>query len=319
MIPIDDVLSALAGLTGMADANSVDSQVATILAKIRIPRLVLGIIVGAGLAISGCVMQALFRNPMADPGLLGVSSGAALGAMITIVLGARIASGLPAGLVEHLIPVVAFAGGLCALAIIHRLSRINFRIDIPTMLLAGIALNSITGALIGLVSYISDDGQLRQLVFWGLGSLEVTNWTRIGISAAVIVPASVVMTCYARHLNANLLGENEARYLGIDIEGMKKMLVVLVSLIVGACVAMSGIIGFVGLLVPHLVRMATGPDHRLLLPACGIFGAVLLVLADILARTLITPAEIPIGIITAILGGPFFLWLLVRHRRKLAL
>ncbi len=279
----------------------------------------MGVIVGGGLAISGCVMQALFRNPMADPGLLGVSSGAALGAMITIVLGIHFTHYIPDGLVMHVIPLMAFIGGLSTLFIIHRLSRVNFRIDIPTMLLAGIALNSIIGALIGLLSYISDDGQLRRLVFWGLGSLEVTDWTRIAVAIIVIFPVSAVMIRYAKHLNANLLGENEARHLGIDIEKMKTILVILVSLIVGVCVALSGIIGFVGLLVPHLVRMATGPDHRLLLPACGIFGAVLLVLADILARTLIAPAQIPIGIITAILGGPFFLWLLVRYRRKLAL
>ena len=309
----------MAGLAGLSDIHVIDPQATTILVKIRIPRLIMGIIVGSGLAVSGCVMQALFRNPMADPGLLGVSSGAALGAMITIVLSVHFMHYIADALVMHMIPIMAFAGGLCTLLIIHRLSRINSRIDIPTMLLAGIALNSIIGALIGLLSYISDDGQLRRLIFWGLGSLEVTNWTRISVAAAVILPASVVMTCYAKHLNANLLGENEARHLGIDIEKMKTMLIVLVSLIVGVCVALSGIIGFVGLLVPHLVRMVTGPDHRLLLPACGIFGAVLLVLADILARTLIAPAQIPIGIITAILGGPFFLWLLVRHRRKLAL
>ena len=321
--PIDtsiaEVMNALGTIMGITPDNGSSQQMALIIQQIRLPRLILGILVGAGLAISGAVMQALFRNPMADPGLLGVSSGAALGAVATIVFGLKYLPGLFFSYGSIVLPVMAFAGGLLTLLVVYRLARSNHRIDIPTMLLAGVALNSITGALIGLLSYIADDAQLRDLVFWSLGSLEITDWTRLLIAAAVVTPTLVLMIRFAQPLNANLLGENEARHLGVDIEKVKIKLIILVAIIVGIAVAMSGIIGFIGLLVPHLLRMVVGPDHRLLLPASAVFGAILLVLADILARTLVAPAEIPIGIITAILGGPFFLWLLIRYRRKLAL
>ena len=184
------------------------------------------------------------------------------------------------------------------------------------MLLAGVAVNAIAGALIGLLSYIASDAELRDLIFWSLGSLEIADWWKLSITAAIAVPCCVVMLRYSGALNANLLGESEARHLGFDIERIKVQLIVLVAMVVGVLVAMSGVIGFVGLLVPHLLRLVFGPDHRLLLPAAGLFGAVLVIVADIAARTAVAPAEIPIGIITAILGGPFFLWLLVRHRRR---
>ena len=317
--PVSKILATLAGLTGFSDIANVDAQLVLILKQIRIPRLLLGIIVGAGLAVSGCVLQALFRNPMADPGLLGVSSGAALGAITTIVLGMRFAPDITSSYLFFLLPAMAFAGGLCALVIVYQLAKTHYRIDIPTMLLAGVALNSVIGALIGLLTYVANDGQLRELIFWGLGSLEITSWAKLTIALIIVTSAILAILKYALPLNASLLGENEARHLGIDMEKLKVVLIVLVSMIVGVCVALSGIIGFVGLLVPHLLRLTTGSDHRLLLPACAVFGATLLVLADILARTLAAPAEIPIGIITSILGGPFFLWLLVRHRNKLAI
>ena len=321
--PIDtsfvEIIDALGVILGMNPDDHASQQMALIIQQIRLPRLILGILVGAGLAISGAVMQALFRNPMADPGLLGVSSGAALGAVTTIVLGLEYLPGLLFAYGSIILPVMAFAGGLLTLLVVYQLARSNHRIDIPTMLLAGVALNSITGALIGLLSYVADDAQLRDLVFWSLGSLEITDWGKLLTAAIVIVPTLALMVGFARPLNANLLGESEAQHLGVDIEKVKIQLIFLVSIVVGIAVAMSGIIGFVGLLVPHLLRMVVGPDHRLLLPASAIFGAILLVLADILARTLVTPAEMPIGIITAILGGPFFLWLLIRYRRKLAL
>jgi iron complex transport system permease protein len=203
--------------------------------------------------------------------------------------------------------------------LVYRLARINNRLDIPTMLLAGVAVNAITGSLIGLLSYIADDTQLRDLIFWSLGSLEITDWARLGVAAALMVPCSIAILFFADALNANLLGENEARHLGIDIDRVKLKLIVLVAMVVGIAVALSGVIGFVGLVVPHLLRLSVGPDHRLLLPAGALFGASLLVMADIIARTLVAPAEIPIGIITALLGGPFFLWLLVRYQRRQSL
>ena len=309
--------AALAALLSPSTGGTTD-QLALILAEIRLPRLLLGVIVGGGLAICGAVMQGLFRNPMADPGLLGVSSGAALGAVLTIVLGGELFGGLTRIIGAWLLPAVAFAGGLISLALIHRLSVVGGKTDIATMLLAGIAVNAIAGAFIGLLSYLADDAQLRDLIFWSLGSLQVTDWRKLALAAALIVPALALLPRYAGALNANLLGESEAGHLGIDMEKVKRRLLLLVALVVGIAVSLSGVIGFVGLLVPHLIRIVTGPDHRLLLPASALFGAALLVGADIVARTAVAPAEIPIGIITALLGGPFFLWLLVRFHRARA-
>ncbi len=290
-------------------------QLVLVLAKIRIPRLLLGLLVGAGLAMCGVVMQGLFRNPMADPGLIGVSSGAALGAVLIIVLGGELFGVWLLSAAAWLLPVAAFIGGAISLLIVHRLSLVDGKTDIATMLLAGIAINSIIGALIGLLSYIADDTELRDLVFWSLGSLQITDWRKLLVALAFILPALLYLLSYGNVLNANLLGEREAGHLGIKMEKVKLQLIVLVALVVGIAVCLSGIIGFIGLLVPHLVRLILGPDHRILLPASALFGATLLIAADIVARTAVAPAEIPIGIITAILGGPFFLWLLVRFRR----
>ena len=304
------------GQTNPGDAGQSLTNLSLILGQIRIPRLILAILAGGGLAITGTVLQALFRNPMADPGLLGVSSGAALGAATTIVLGVTFFHTAFLLFGNWLLLVMAFIGSLISLAVVYRLARFGGRTDIPTMLLAGVAVNAITGALIGLLSYLASDSQLRDLVFWSLGSLNVTDWWKLGATAAVAIPSGIALLFYARALNVNLLGENEARHLGYDVEKIKRRLVVLVALVVSVVVAMSGIIGFVGLVVPHLLRLVVGPDHRLLLPASALFGAILLIMADVIARTLVTPAEIPIGIITAVLGGPFFLGLLIRHKRK---
>lgn len=292
-------------------------QLVMVLAEIRLPRLLLGVIAGAGLAVCGALMQGLFRNPMADPGLLGVSSGAALGAVLTLVLGGAWSARLP--LATWLLPVTAFGGGLVSIFIVHRLSVVGGKTDIATMLLAGIAVNAIAGAAIGLLSYIADDVQLRNLIFWSLGSLQITDWRKLAVALAVIVPALLVLPRYGNALNANLLGESEAGHLGIDMEKVKRQLIVGVALVVGILVSLSGVIGFVGLVVPHLIRILTGPDHRLLLPASALFGAALLTAADIVSRTAVAPAEIPIGIITALLGGPFFLYLLVRFHRTRSL
>ena len=289
---------------------------AQILGQIRLPRLLLGIIAGGGLAITGAVLQALFRNPMADPGLLGVSSGAAFGAATTIVLGVAFFKPVFLLVGNWLLLVMAFIGSFVSLTVVYRLSRINGRTDIATMLLAGVAVNAITGALIGLLSYVASDTQLRDMIFWSLGSLAVNDWRKLAVTALFAVPAAVALLFYAKALNAQLLGEQEARHLGHDVEANKKKLILLASLIVSVIVAMSGVIGFVGLIVPHLTRVVFGADHRFLLPASAICGAILLVLADIFARVVAAPAEIPIGIVTAVLGGPFFLALLMRHKRR---
>lgn len=305
-------------LAHLFSSPSSADQLTLVIAEIRLPRLILGVLTGAGLALCGALMQGLFRNPLADPGLLGVSAGAALGAVAAIVLGGAWLGKLPDAAAAWLLPGAAVAGGWACLLVVYRLAAAGGRTDIATMLLAGIAVNAIAGAAIGLLSYIADDAQLRDLIFWSLGSLQITDWRKLAVAALIVAPALVVLPRFAAALNANLLGEREAGHLGIDMERVKRRLIVGVALVVGVAVSLTGIIGFVGLVVPHLLRLVIGPDHRILLPASALFGAALLVAADIVARAVIAPAEIPIGIITALLGGPFFLWLLVRFRRARA-
>lgn len=284
--------------------------------NIRLPRTLLGFLVGAALAVSGALMQGLFRNPLADPGLVGVSAGAGLAAAATIVLGDALLA--RTGAVPFvLLPVAAFAGGLAATVTLYAIATRQGRTSIATMLLAGVALGALAGALTGLMSYMSDDRQLRDLTFWSLGSLGGASWSRIAVVAPAILPVLVAVPLLARGLNALVLGEAEAFHLGIAVQRVKRTAVLLVAVAVGASVAAAGAIGFVGIVVPHVLRLAAGADHRLLLPASALLGGTLLVGADILARTLLAPAELPIGILTAALGAPFFLWLLLARKGSL--
>lgn len=282
--------------------------------SIRLPRVLLGMLVGAALGISGAAIQGLFRNPLAAPSLIGISSGAALAAVGVIVLGATWLQGVSHVLGGFTLPVAAFLGSVVTTFVIYRLSSREGRTDVATMLLAGIAINALTGALIGILTFLADDEQLRTITFWGLGSLGGATWGSLRVAAPLILVALATLPWLARPLNALLLGEAEAAHLGIPIERVKQQLVLWVGLSVGAAVAVTGTIGFVGLVVPHLLRLSIGPDHRYLLPGSALLGAALLLLADLLARTLVVPAELPIGIVTSLLGAPFFLWLLLRHR-----
>lgn len=286
----------------------------TVLLSLRLPRVCLGIAVGAALAVCGACMQGLFRNPLADPGLIGVSTGAALAAAATIVLGDALLGGLPAALSAAALPAAAFGGGLGATILVYRMASRHGRTEVATLLLAGIALNALAGALLGLLVFVSDDRQLRDLQFWLLGSLGGVGWGRLLPALPLLALPTLLLLAFARPLNALLLGEMEALHLGFDVERCKRAIVVFAACAVGAAVALTGVIGFVGLVVPHLVRLIAGPDHRLLLPASALLGAALLVGADLLARTVVLPAELPIGILTSCIGGPFFLWLLMRRR-----
>lgn len=269
--------------------------------------------VGAVLALSGVAMQGLFRNPLADPGLVGVSSGAALGAALAIVFGASL-GGLPAFLAPYLLSLCAFGGGLGVTWLVYRLGRRDGQTSVATMLLAGIALTALSGAVIGLFTYLADDATLRTLTFWNLGSLNGASYPRLWPLLLVALLVACWLPRRADALNALLLGESEARHLGFDVERLKAELVLCTALGVGAAVAAAGMIGFIGLVVPHLIRLVAGPDHRTLLPASMMAGAILLLLADLLARLALAPAELPIGIVTALIGAPFFLYLLLRGR-----
>lgn len=285
-----------------------ESMVWQIWWTIRLPRVLLAVLVGSALALSGAVMQGLFRNPLADPGLLGISSGAALMVAFSLVMPLA----LPAVLALWWPMLAAFMGSLAVTAIIFTLSRYG-RSSLSRLLLVGIAINAVCGAAVGVLSWISNDQQLRQLSLWGMGSLGQAQWSTVLVSALIILPATLAVQVYARRLNLLQLGDEEAHYLGVDVKLTQRTLLVLSALVVAASVAVSGVIGFVGLVVPHLMRMCIGSDHRWLLPGAALAGAILMLIADTLARTLVSPAEMPVGLLTSLLGAPWFLWLIIRR------
>ncbi|MCX0499052.1 iron ABC transporter permease [Erwinia billingiae] len=286
-----------------------DSMVWQIWWNIRLPRVLLAVLVGSALALSGGVMQGLFRNPLADPGLLGISSGAALMVAISVV----IPLSLPAMLALWWPMLAAFIGSLAVTVVIFTLSRSGSG-TLSRLLLVGIAINAVCGAAVGVLSWIGNDQQLRQLSLWGMGSLGQAQWSTVIASAVIILPAMVATQWQARRLNLLQLGDEEAHYLGVDVKHTQRILLVLSALMVAASVAVSGVIGFVGLVVPHLMRMCIGSDHRWMLPAAGLAGAILMLIADTLARTVVAPAEMPVGLLTSLLGAPWFLWLILRRR-----
>ncbi|QEY64891.1 iron chelate uptake ABC transporter family permease subunit [Metapseudomonas lalkuanensis] len=312
-LPLGETLRAAMRLAGLPFSGEGLEQAELIVGQIRLPRTLLGLAVGAVLALSGVAMQGLFRNPLADPGLVGVSSGAALGGAAAIVGGAAL-GGLPDAFAPYLLSVCAFAGGLGVTLLVYRLGRRDGQTSVATMLLAGIALTALAGAVIGLLTYLADDATLRSLTFWNMGSLNGASYSRLWPLLIVTLFVVCWLPRRAKALNALLLGESEARHLGFDVERLKRELVFCTALGVGAAVAAAGLIGFIGLVVPHLVRLVAGPDHRVLLPASALAGGSLMLLADLAARLVLAPAELPIGIVTALIGAPFFLYLLVRGR-----
>lgn len=312
-IPPGSALAVLLRPLGIELPWSATEQQAAVLSVIRLPRVCLGLIVGAALGVSGALLQGLFRNPLADPGLVGVSSGAALGAATMIVLGSTVAAWIPAFAGKFLVAVGAFAFGLAATLIVYRIATRGSWTSVTTMLLAGIAVNALCGAGIGALVLFADDQQLRDITFWSLGGLGGATWGVVAVSAPLLGIVLAFVPRLAGDLNAMLLGESEARYLGVRTQRVKKLVVGLSSLAVAAATAFAGLIGFVGLVAPHVVRLVVGPDHRVLLPASALCGAVMLVSADIVARLVMAPAEIPIGIVAAITGAPVFLWLLLRQ------
>jgi iron complex transport system permease protein len=276
---------------------------------VRFPRIVMALVVGAALAVAGAVMQAIFGNPLAEPGVVGVSSGAALGAATAIVLGASVLGG--AG-----IALFAFVGGLIATLLVYVVSRAGGRTEVVTLLLTGIAVNAIAQAGIAFVLFVADTASREQIVFWQLGSLGGSLWSQVAIVASVTVVGVLLSFTLARRYDLLSLGERNARHLGVNVEQLRLVSIVLVALLTGVAVAFTGIIAFVGLVVPHIIRMVIGPAHRGLILASAVGGGALLVLADLMTRTLVAGAELPIGMLTSLVGGPFFFWLLYRQRRR---
>ena len=315
-IPIETIIDLGFEVFQSSDQDTVTQQVKTILFDIRLPRICLAILIGAILAISGAVMQGLFRNPLAAPSLIGVSSGASVGASVVIVLaGAWLQSNTALGL--SLVAVGAFIGSFLVTVLVYRLSTSALGTSVTTMLLAGIAVSALAGAVSGLLSYYADNEMLRQISIWQMGNLSTANWQRVLVLAVVAILVLSLFPRESKSLNALLLGESEARHLGIDVQQVKRKLILLTTLGIATAVAIGGMIGFVGLIVPHIVRLLIGPDHRWLLPASALAGGVLLLLADTIARIIIAPTELPTGILTAILGAPFFIMLLVQQRREI--
>ncbi|GAA4308986.1 iron ABC transporter permease [Compostibacter hankyongensis] len=295
-----------------------DEGMAAVLLQIRLPRVLMGMLVGAGLAVSGAAIQGLFRNPLADPGLVGISAGASLAAVLFIVVLATLPAVTNSALLPHyLLNLVTFAGACMTSLLVFRISRWGGRTLITTLLLAGLALNALCSAFTGLVISTADNEQLRSITFWTLGSLGGASWdTVLALLPFVLLPL-ILLSWQGKALNAFSLGEPEAAHIGVNVKKLKGQIILLSTLAVGACVAVSGVIGFVGLVVPHMLRSVIGSDHRRLLPACACLGAALLTLADMLCRTVIAPAELPIGIVTALLGSPLFIVLLMKQKKYL--
>ena len=277
--------------------------------EIRTPRVMLAIVVGGALGCAGAAMQGSFANPLAEPGVIGVSSGAALGAVLAIVAGFTLFD-------TWSVAAAAFVAGLITVALVYAASRANGRTEVVTLILTGVALNALTGAVIGLVTYLSTDAELRSITFWTLGSVSSATWDKVRVVGPLAIIGVLVACTQARRLDLLSLGERSARHLGVDVERLRILMLAVIALLTASAVAVSGIILFVGLVMPHLVRMVIGPAHRTLLPASALAGAFAVVLADTIARTAIAPSEIPLGVLTALVGAPFFLWMLRRTRAR---
>ncbi|MFF4333396.1 FecCD family ABC transporter permease [[Kitasatospora] papulosa] len=307
-IPLGDVLSSLQHRVGLG-GQALDRVAESVLWNVRLPRVTLALLVGSSLGCAGALMQGVFGNPLAEPGVIGISSGAAVGAVASIALGLTFFG-------NWTITVCAFVSGLATVLLVYVLSRSGGRTEVATLILTGIAVNAFAGALIGLFIFFADNAQITQITFWQLGSLSQATWPKVLAVLPCAALGLLVAPFHARKLDLLALGERPARHLGVDVERLRIVLVLVVALLTAAAVAVAGIISFVGLLVPHLLRMANGPGHRFLVPGSALGGALVLVAGDLAARTVADPAELPLGVLTALFGSPFFFWLLRRTRRR---
>jgi iron complex transport system permease protein len=315
-IPLKEVIIILLKKTGFLQQYAANPQYEGVLNIVRIPRVLLGLLVGAALGISGTAIQGIFRNPLAEPGLIGISAGASLMAVVIIVLEISLLSALSSLFGYYLLAFGAFAGAGIAALLVYQISRNDGKSNIATMLLVGIAINALAGALTGLVTFVADDQQLRNITFWMLGSLAgASSETVIAVAPFILIPL-FLLPFMGKALNAFALGEIQAGQLGLKIARIKRDVVILSTMAVGAAVAVSGIIGFVGLLIPHTIRLLIGVDNKHVLPASAMAGALMLTLADMLCRTVISPVELPIGVITALLGTPLFLYILIKDKKE---
>lgn len=301
---------------GWSDKVNFSTQQEAVLMRIRLPRMVLGGLVGAALGISGAALQGLFRNPLAEPGLIGISSGASLFAVLMIVMEAGPLRFMNAFFGYYALAISAFVGACLTTFFVYRVAVGKKKADITTLLLAGIAINALAGSFTGLLTSISTEDQLRNITFWSLGSLGGASWKTVTGILPFVAISLIGLPFFSKSLNGLALGESQAGHMGIRVNNLKRMVVILATLGVGASVAVSGMIAFIGLVIPHILRMAFTPDHRLIIPGSALLGASVLILSDIISRTLAAPTELPIGIVTAIIGSPVFIYIILKERSK---
>lgn len=316
-VPVSDVLLIMLQKIGLFSSASVDSVHEVVLNTIRIPRIILTILIGATLGVCGASLQGLFRNPLVEPSLIGVSGGAASGVVLLIVFGSSFLFVQSKGLLYHtLLPLVAFGGGLLTTLLVMKLSSYGGKTNIAVLILIGAAMNALSGAIIGLAIFYADENQLRTFTFWTLGDLGGASWDTLMIAAPLLILSSGALLFFSPALNALSLGEAEAYHMGVDVERTKRIIILCCALGVGVAVSTAGIIGFVGLVVPHLIRVLFHVDNKLVLPASILGGAWLLIISDLVARTIVTPSELPIGVVTALIGSPFFIAMLMKAKHK---
>lgn len=288
-----------------------------VLIELRIPRILMAICTGAGLAIAGTSMQGLFKNPLATPDLIGITSGAVLFAALTIVSGASMMKVLPSFVKYSLLSIMAFIGALLTMIFVYRMATSRGKTHILILLLSGVAISAMAGAVTGFLTYLSTEDELRDITFWSLGSMAGTNWWKVLIVATVVIIGSLFLINKGKTLNALLLGEKEASHLGFDVEKTKKHIIIAIAFIVGTIVAFNGTIGFIGLVVPYILRFIFRSDYKILLPLSMLLGAVVMLLADTISRIIVLPAELPVGILTALMGAPVFIAILINYKRKM--
>lgn len=315
-IPLNDIIVILLKPLGLFSETTVDTVHETVLWNIRMPRLVMTVLIGAALAVSGACLQGLFRNPLVEPGLIGVSNGSALAVVVLIVFGGYFSFTRESVGMHVLMPLFAFSGGLVATMLVVQIARFVGQGSIAVLILCGVAVNALAGALMGLSIFYADENQLRMFTFWTLGDLSGASWQGLAYATPLLVLSSLWLLTFQNDLNAIALGESEAFHMGVNVPKVKKAVIFFCALAVGASVSLAGAIGFIGLVVPHLIRVTFHADNRLILPASILGGPILLILADLVARTIVAPSELPIGVVTALVGAPFFIFLLIRSKKK---
>ena len=315
-ISFSELISIIAYHTGLSEHQNFEAQQAAVFLNLRLPRVLLGVLIGAALGVSGAAIQGLFRNPLAEPGLIGISSGATLFAVIMIVLETKIFKELTGVIGFYALSLASFIGAGLTTMLVYRIAMRNGKTIITTLLLGGIAINALAGAFIGLLTYMATDAQLRNITFWSLGSLGGASWPTVTTLLPFVLIPVFGLPFLAKSLNALALGESQAMHMGVNVKVVKRIIIAMATMAVGASVAVAGMIAFIGLIIPHILRMSFTADHRLVVPGAALLGAALLTMADLIARTVVAPAELPIGILTAMIGAPVFIYIIITERNK---